>query len=71
MAIINKSNGEELIIMHRELAFQKEEKEQLANELVIALKELAFLKEEKGKRAAELGIANIELAYQDLSLIHI
>jgi light-regulated signal transduction histidine kinase (bacteriophytochrome) len=65
MAIINKSNGEELIIMHRELAFQKEEKEQLANELVIALKELAFLKEEKGKRAAELGIANIELAYQD------
>jgi light-regulated signal transduction histidine kinase (bacteriophytochrome) len=65
MVIINKSEGEELIILHKELAFQKEEKEQLASELVIARKELAFLKEEKGKRAVELGIANIELAYQD------
>ncbi|MEP7374962.1 MAG: ATP-binding protein [Chitinophagaceae bacterium] len=58
-------DGDELIIVRKELAFQKEGKDKLAAELVIARKELAFQKEEKGKRAAELGIANKELVFQD------
>ncbi len=60
-----KSGEDELIIVRKELAFQKEEKEKLIAELIIARKELAFQKEEKRKRAAELGIANIELVFQD------
>jgi signal transduction histidine kinase len=62
---VEKSVNEKLNIAHRELAFQKEEKEKLVIALGIANKELAFQKEEKGKRAAELGIANKELAFQD------
>jgi len=65
MAKAKNIEGNELIIAHRELAFQKEERDRLITELGIANKELAFQKEEKGKRAAELGIANIELAFQD------
>ncbi len=65
MAKIKKMDDDELIIAHRELAFQKEERDKLILELGIANKELVFQKEEKGKRAAELGIANIELAFQD------
>ncbi len=61
---INK-DVDELIIVRKELAFQKEEKAKLAAELTIARKELVFQKEEKGKRAAELGIANKELVFQD------
>jgi signal transduction histidine kinase len=60
-----ESDEDELIIAHKEIAFQKEENEKLLAELIIAHKELAFQKEEKGKRAAEFCIANIELAYQD------
>jgi light-regulated signal transduction histidine kinase (bacteriophytochrome) len=57
----NESNGNELIIAHKELAFQIEEKEKLVAELIIVNKELAFQNEEKEKRAAELSIANKEL----------
>ncbi|MES1219554.1 MAG: ATP-binding protein, partial [Bacteroidota bacterium] len=60
-----KTDRDELILVRKELALQKEEKEKLAAELIIARKELALLKEEKGKRAAELGIANKELVFQD------
>jgi PAS domain S-box-containing protein len=60
-----KSSEEELSILHKELAFEKEEKGKRAEELGIANIELAFQNEEKEKRAAELGIANIELAFQD------
>ncbi|MEY4874997.1 MAG: hypothetical protein RL708_146 [Bacteroidota bacterium] len=56
---------DELIVVRKELAFQKQEKEKLETALSFAKKELLFQKEEKGKRAAELGIANIELAFQD------
>jgi len=65
--MITKAGTDEdaLIVVRKELAFEKEEKEKLLMELGIATKELAFQKEEKGKRAAELGIANIELAFQD------
>ena len=65
MAALKKPEEEELILVRRELAFQKEENEKLSAELIIARKELSFQKEEKGKRAAELSIANIELAFQD------
>jgi PAS domain S-box-containing protein len=60
-----KSDQDELIIVRKELAFQKEEKDKLGAELSIARKELAFQNEEKKKRAAELGIANKELVFQD------
>jgi signal transduction histidine kinase len=65
MSLPNNSEEQKLISTYKELAFQIEEKEKLAEELIIARQELAFQKEEKGKRAAELGIANIELAFQD------
>ncbi len=65
MAKKSKPGDDELSIAHKELVFQKEEKEKLTVALAIANKELAFQKEEKGKRAAELGIANIELTFQD------
>ncbi len=65
MSKIKKSDEVELILLKKELAFQKAEKEKLVAELIIARNELAYQKEEKGKRAAELGIANIELAFQD------
>ena len=60
-----KSNEDELVIVRKEFALQKLEKDRLVAELVIARKELVFQKEEKGKRAAELGIANKELVFQD------
>jgi PAS domain S-box-containing protein len=60
-----KSSEEELSILHKELAFEKEEKGKRAEELGIANIELAFQNDEKEKRAAELGIANIELAFQN------
>ena len=59
------NSDDELILVRKELAFQKQEKENLEIALSFAKKELIFQKEEKGKRAAELGIANIELAFQD------
>ena len=65
MVKMKKSDEGALIIVRKELAFQKEEKAKLAAELVIAREEVAFQKEEKGKRAAELGIANKELVFQD------
>jgi len=65
MATLKKSDEEELIIAHKELAYQNEEKEKRAVELGIANKELAFQNEEKEKRAAELSIANKELLFQN------
>lgn len=66
MIEITEAEGDELSIARKELALQKEEKEQRAAELIIANKELAFQNKEKKKRAAELDIANIELAFQDI-----
>ena len=65
MAKMKIPKEDPLIIIRKELAFQKEEIVKLAAELIIAREELAFQKEEKGKRAAELGIANKELVFQD------
>ncbi|MDP9046971.1 MAG: ATP-binding protein [Bacteroidota bacterium] len=62
---MKKSGEGALVMVRKELAYQKEEKEKLAAELVIAREEVAFQKEEKGKRAAELGIANKILVFQD------
>lgn len=60
-----KSNDDELMLVKKELALEKEENGKLSAALFIAGKELAFQKEEKGKRAAELSIADIELAFQN------
>ncbi len=60
-----KSDEDELIIAHKELAFQNIEKEKRAAELTIANKELIFQDGEKEKRAAELSIANKELLFQN------
>ncbi|HEY5511326.1 MAG TPA: ATP-binding protein [Prolixibacteraceae bacterium] len=65
MIKIKEMEEDELVIAHKELAYQKEEREKLVTELIIANKELVFLKEEKGKRATELGLANKELVFQD------
>ena len=65
MEKINKSNENELIIAHKELAFEKEEKGKRAEELGIANKELVFQNQEKEKRAEELIIANKELVFQN------
>jgi PAS domain S-box-containing protein len=62
---MKKNSRDELLIVRKELALQKKEKDKLAAELLIANKKLAFQDKEKGKRATELGIANIELAFQD------
>lgn len=64
MAKKTSYNQDELIIIHKELALQKEEIRKLSEELIIARKELDFQREEKWKRAAELGIANKELIFQ-------
>ncbi len=62
----SKISGEnELLVAHKELAFQKEEKKKRAAELGIANNQLVIQNDEKEKRAAELGIANIELAFQN------
>ena len=61
MVKINKTENE-LIILRKELAVQKEEKEKLAAELTIALKELAFQTEEKEKRVVELSIASFSFS---------
>ena len=62
---IKHSAEEELIIAHKELAYEKEEKGKRAEELSIANKELVFQDKEKGKRAEELSIANEELVFQN------
>jgi signal transduction histidine kinase len=56
---------DELIIVRKELADQRAEKDKLAAELNTANIELLFQNKEKGKRAAELGIANKELVFED------
>ncbi len=61
----HKSLEADLLLAHKELAFQIAEKEKLSAALLSAREELVFLQEEKKKRAAELNIANIELAFQD------
>ncbi len=65
MTKIKNTDEDELSIVHKELALQKEEKEKLAKELIIARKELAFQNHEKEDRATELGIANKERAFQN------
>ncbi|TMI70259.1 MAG: response regulator [Bacteroidetes bacterium] len=60
-----KSDLDELVLVRKELAFQKKEKDKLEAELNIAREELVYQHKEKGKRAAELGIANKELVFQD------
>ncbi len=65
MAKRNEPGDDELSIAHKELVFEREEKEKLTEALAIANNELVFQNEEKGKRAAELGIANIERTFQD------
>ena len=65
MSNIKISHPDELIIVRKELALQKEKIQKLETELIMAQTELDFQKDERGKRAAELGIANIELAFQD------
>jgi signal transduction histidine kinase len=61
----NRKRSEELIIVHRKLAFQNKEREKRAAELMVANIERDFQNVEKEKRAAELDIANIELAFQN------
>ncbi|MFC3813210.1 sensor histidine kinase [Lacihabitans lacunae] len=65
MAKINRKEVDELVIVHKELAFEKEEKGKRADELIIANKKLVFQNEEKEKRAKELIIANEELLFQN------
>lgn len=65
MAKINQKEEDELVIVHKELAFEKEEKGKRADELIIANKKLVFQNEEKEKRAKELIIANKELLFQN------
>ncbi len=65
MIKIDKVENDELIIAHKELAFEKEEKGKRAEELIIANKELVFQNAEKEKRAEELIIANKELVFQN------
>jgi hypothetical protein len=60
----NRKKSAELIIAHKELAFQNEEKEKRVLELITANKDLAFQYDEKEKCAAELTIANKELVLQ-------
>src|SRR5436189_4619299 len=60
-----KSDLDELVLVRKELAFQKKEKDKLEAELNIAREELVYQHKEKGKRAAELGIANKELVFQN------
>ena len=60
-----KSDEDELSIVRKELAFQKEEKDKLAAELIIVRKEITFQQEEKAKRAAELVIADKKLDFQN------
>ncbi len=62
---INIIEEDELIIAHKELAFEKEEKHKRAEELIIANEELLFQNKEKEKRAEELIIANEELLFQN------
>ena len=65
MEKLDESNKNELIIAHKALAFEKEEKAKRAEELIIANKELVFQNQEKEKRAEELIIANKELVFQN------
>jgi signal transduction histidine kinase len=62
---MKKNDSDELIIANKELAFQNDEKENLAAELISVNKELDFQNEEKENRAAELVIANKELVFQN------
>lgn len=62
---MKKNDADELIIANREIAFQQQEKEDMAAELIIANKELIFQNEEKERRAAELIVANKELVFQN------
>jgi signal transduction histidine kinase len=65
LTVMNKkTESEELIILKRELAFQKVEIETLTAELILIKKEHTIQNAEKQKRADELIIANKELAFQ-------
>jgi PAS domain S-box-containing protein len=62
--ITERKRSEELLVTHKELVFQIEEKEKQVADLLIANKELLFQGEEKEKRATELLIANQALVFQ-------
>ena len=64
MTKINKLDEDELILVRKELALQKEEKIKLATELEIARNEITLQIVEKDKKAEELVIANKEIAFQ-------
>lgn len=63
--ITERKRVEELLLAHKDLVFESEEKAKRAAELVIANKALYFENEEKEKRVAELLIANKELLFQN------
>jgi PAS domain S-box-containing protein len=63
--VMKENRAAALIIAHKELVFQNDEKEKRAAELVIANNELVFQNKEKENRAAELIIANKELFFQN------
>ena len=65
MSNIKISHPDELIIVRKELALQKEKIQKLETELIMARTELAFQKDERGKRAAELGVANKKLVFEN------
>ncbi|MEO6722192.1 MAG: PAS domain S-box protein [Ferruginibacter sp.] len=64
LGIAKKQRSDELMLAHKELFIQTEEKERRTAELIIVNKELLYHKEEKEKYAADLIIANQELLYQ-------
>ena len=64
MTQINKLDEDELILIRKELAIQKEEKIKLITELEIARHQLTLQIVEKDKKADELVIANKEIAFQ-------
>jgi signal transduction histidine kinase/CheY-like chemotaxis protein len=59
------SDASELILVQKELAFEREEKEKLTLALFYTREELAHEINEKSKRAAELSINNQELIFQN------
>jgi len=59
------NESDEILLLKREIAFQKVEIETLKAELILSKKEHIFQNNEKQKRADELFIANRELIFQN------
>jgi hypothetical protein len=62
----NQNELEEILLLKREIAFQKVEIETLTSELILFKTEHIFQNNEKQKRADELFIANRELVFQNI-----